>query len=184
MLKRSRTTSNVSDQKRTKLIPIPSAGFIRDSDGFVHVYIDGSCLGNGKAGASAGYGVFFGYNHSLNASEPVAGRSTNNTAEIAAATCAIKKAREAGIEKLRIFSDSMFMINAMTSWIEKWKKNGWRTATGRKVINRKDFEELDKEIGQTVIEWNHVSAHTGIEGNEQADRLAKLGASRACVTST
>ena len=36
-----------------------------DDDGYVIVYTDGSCLGNGLDNPSAGLGVYFGKNNSL-----------------------------------------------------------------------------------------------------------------------
>lgn len=39
--------------------------FTTDSEGFVVVYTDGSCLGNGRKGACAGFGVYFGDDHPL-----------------------------------------------------------------------------------------------------------------------
>lgn len=37
--------------------------FIVDDDGYVNVWIDGSCLRNGQPGARAGYGIFYNYDH-------------------------------------------------------------------------------------------------------------------------
>lgn len=39
--------------------------FYEDSDGYVHVYTDGSCENNGRPNAIAGYGVYFGEGHKL-----------------------------------------------------------------------------------------------------------------------
>lgn len=39
--------------------------FIYDDDNYVNVWVDGSCLGNGKPWARAGYGVFFNWEHEL-----------------------------------------------------------------------------------------------------------------------
>ena len=39
--------------------------FLEDSNGYVHVYTDGSCEGNGTKNAVAGLGVYFDENHPL-----------------------------------------------------------------------------------------------------------------------
>lgn len=152
--------------------------FHEDSDGFVHVYTDGSSLGNGKYSAAAGFGVYFGDNHPLNASEPVTGRPTNNAGEIQAAIKAIKVAQNCEVKRLNIFTDSQFLMKAACLWIPVWKTKGWKVAKGKSVVNQKDFKELDSliESGNMLIKWSYIPAHKGTHGNEEADRLAKIGA--------
>lgn len=118
-------SSRRSEPRKTKLIE-PSQlkthrsnknTFIEDSDGFVEVYTDGACSGNGRQGARAGLGVYWGDGHFLNISEPVSGRPTNNCGEIQAATLAIKQALDNGVTKLAINTDSQFLINSVTKWM-------------------------------------------------------------------
>lgn len=92
--------------------------FETDNDGFVQVYTDGACSANGRYGAKAGLGVYWGEGHSLNVSEPVSGRATNNCGEIQAATRAIQLAIDNGIDKLAIYTDSKFLINSVTKWMD------------------------------------------------------------------
>lgn len=91
--------------------------FKMDNDGYVEVYTDGACSANGRSGARAGLGVYWGEGHPLNVSEPVSGRATNNCGEIQAATKAIKQALQNGVQKLSINTDSQFLINSVTKWI-------------------------------------------------------------------
>ncbi|KAF6105963.1 hypothetical protein HJG60_016412 [Phyllostomus discolor] len=70
----------------------------------------------------------------------------------------------------------MFTINGITSWLPGWKENGWRTSAGKEVINREDFVELDRLVQGMDIRWVHVPGHSGLVGNEEADRLAREGA--------
>lgn len=56
------------DTKRPRTIGMKSYGrhsFLEDADGYVHVYTDGSCEGNGQKNAVAGLGVYFGEGHAL-----------------------------------------------------------------------------------------------------------------------
>ncbi|CAG9576045.1 unnamed protein product [Danaus chrysippus] len=147
-----------------------------DEDGYVQVYTDGACSSNGKNGARAGLGVFWGEGHPLNISKPVSGRATNNCGEIQAATEAIRTAIDNGITKLAINTDSKFLINSVTKWISGWKRKGWKLASGEPVKNEKDFKELDSIQNKIDIKWIYVEAHRGIHGNEMADQLAKAGA--------
>ncbi len=150
-----------------------------NAEGFVVVHTDGACTANGKVGARAGVGVWWGDNSPSNLSRPVTGgRHTNNTAEIQAATLAIAQARGLGISKLDIHTDSQFTINCVTKWMRNWKCNNWQTADKKPVKNREDLEALDREMakGQLLLRWTHVRGHSGIYGNEQADRLAVAGA--------
>ncbi|XP_050082227.1 ribonuclease H1 [Anopheles aquasalis] len=151
--------------------------FQQDQDGYVHVYTDGSCEGNGQPNAAAGLGVYFDEGHALNTSKPVSGRATNNCGEIQAASEAIRRAREQGVERLAINTDSKFLIDATTQWMPGWKQRGWTLASGGPVKNKADFMELDREMntGNMSIKFNHVDAHSGIVGNERADQLARKG---------
>ncbi|KYO32932.1 ribonuclease H1 isoform X1 [Alligator mississippiensis] len=143
---------------------------------FAVVYTDGCCSSNGRKKACAGIGVYWGPNHPLNASERLSGRQTNQRAEIYAACKAIEQAKSQNIKKLVIYTDSKFTINGVTSWVDNWKNNGWRTSTGKNVINKEDFQRLDKLTEDMDIKWMHIPGHAGFAGNEAADRLAKEGA--------
>lgn len=48
-----------------KLVQHGKYEFMEDSDGYVHVYTDGSCENNGRVNAVAGFGVYFGEGHAL-----------------------------------------------------------------------------------------------------------------------
>lgn len=93
-----------------------------------------------------------------------------------AACKAIEQAKAQDITKLVLYTDSMFTINGITSWVKGWKQNGWRTSTGKEVTNKEDFAELERLARGMDIQWMHVPGHSGFRGNEEADRLAREGA--------
>ncbi|XP_030387289.1 ribonuclease H1 [Scaptodrosophila lebanonensis] len=161
----------------TGLKRIGAFEFEIDAEGYVIVYTDGSCLRNGQSNAAAGFGVYFGEKHELNAAKPVLGRVTNNVGEIQAAIYAIKTARDLGIHKLCISTDSQFLINSITLWVKGWKRHNWRLKNNEPVKNIADFKELDELLqkGDIQVKWNYVEAHKGIKGNEIADKLARQG---------
>ncbi|XP_068609759.1 ribonuclease H1 [Brachionichthys hirsutus] len=144
----------------------------------VAVYTDGCCSGNGKRGARAGIGVYWGRDHPLNVAERLAGRQTNQRAEIQAACRALQQAKEKNIKKLVLYSDSKFTINGVTRWVKNWKLNGWRLKSGGPVTNKEDFVKLDGLNSELDVVWMHVPGHAGYHGNEEADRLSKEGAAK------
>ena len=151
------------------------------------VYIDGSCIRNGASTAQAGYGLYWGDQHPWNCSNPLpqdgTATATNNKAELAAAIKALHIARDHKLEQLIIYSDSNYVIQGITEWVNKWKENGWKTAGGEDVKNKEVWIELSKlsEASTTKITWKHVAAHSGISGNEEADKLAVQGAKQNTV---
>ncbi|MBZ3869293.1 Ribonuclease H1 [Sciurus carolinensis] len=145
----------------------------------VVVYTDGCCSRNGRRRARAGMGVYWGPGHPLNIGIRLPGRQTNQRAEIHAACKAIEQAKAQNISKLVLCTDSMFTINGITNWVQGWKKNGWKTSTGKEVINKEDFVQLEELSRGMDIQWMHVPGHSGFSGNEEADRLAREGAQQA-----
>ena len=148
---------------------------MEDDKGYVNVYTDGSCEGNGKAKAAAGLGVYFGEGHALytfilrnlfafllltlrfrNTSSPVSGRATNNCGEIQAATTAIKLAAQSSITKLNVNTDSKFVIDSVTKWMSGWKSRGWKLSSGQPVKNETDFKELDRALATSGVDVKWV----------------------------
>lgn len=81
-------------------------------------------------------------------------------------------------EPLEIRSDSKYVVDGMNSWIHSWGDNDAKWA---KVENSDLFKELKSELGKRSADTSfvHVPAHSGIHGNEEADRLAVAGAVRS-----
>ncbi|KHN74433.1 Ribonuclease H1 [Toxocara canis] len=147
------------------------------AEGVPVVFTDGACSSNGHQGAKAGIGVFWGDDHPDNVSEPLAsGPPTNNRAELSAVITALKTAHEKKLSRIIICTDSNLLIKSMNSWIDTWRKNGWKTANGGDVKNKDLIVELDGWL--TKVHFEHVAGHAGIYGNEKADELARNGALR------
>lgn len=108
----------------------------------------------------------------------VKGRATNNIGEIQAATHAIELAGEHGIQHLCIKTDSHYLLSAVRHSMHNWIRNSWTESDGYPVENESDFRRLDWMMNRYSIQlkWEHVAAHSGIFGNECADRLARRGA--------
>jgi ribonuclease HI len=118
------------------------------------VYTDGSAILRVNAGA----GVFFGNGDNRNGSYRVPGEQTNQRAE----AYAVIKALQSCEGPIRIITDSMYVINCLTGI---WSINA----------NKDLFGVLQQEVGNRYIILEWVKGHSGIRGNEEADRLANEG---------
>ncbi|CAK7223598.1 hypothetical protein SCUCBS95973_005233 [Sporothrix curviconia] len=150
------------------------------TSGLLDIYTDGSSLGNGQHGASAGIGVFFGADDKRNISERLKGpMQTNQRAELTAILRALQSVPVT--QSVRIFSDSTYSINCISEWYKSWASNGWRTRSGEQVMNqdiikavRSFIDSRDKSGTTTMFRW--VKGHSADSGNAAADQLAVQGA--------
>ena len=153
----------------------------------IKVYTDGSCLKNGRQGAVAGIGIYFGRGDSRNVSLPYLDKPTNNRAEMTAILESYKLLNEeiSKGERIKIYTDSNYTINCFTKWAGNWEKKGW-TKKGGPIKNlelvKKGWENCKRYPNVTL---HYVKAHTNGEdehslGNAQADRLAVEG-SKVCI---
>jgi ribonuclease HI len=76
---------------------------------------------------------------------------------------------------VQLHSDSKYVLQGITEWLENWKKRGWRTAAKKPVKNEELWRRLDSARNRHQIEWIWVKGHSGHNGNERADKLANLG---------
>ncbi len=100
---------------------------------------------------------------------------TNNTAELNALYKALTIASESKATDIIIFSDSKYSIDCVTKWAYGWKSNSW-TKKGGEIKNLdiiKASHTLYEKIKDKII-INHVKGHSGVEGNELADRMAMM----------
>lgn len=156
----------------------------------IHVFTDGSCLGNGTCAASrkAGYAVVFPDHPEMHIAEPLDGKEkTNNRAEMMAiirafdASDAIDPSRQ---RPMHLYTDSQVTMKAIQDWMPAWKANNWRKADGKMVGNLDLVMQLDKMLcSGRQCEIKHVEAHTRGKDwhsmwNDVADRLAKDAAAK------
>jgi ribonuclease HI len=149
-----------------------------------NVFTDGACSRNGRRGACASIGVYFGANDMRNVSEPLDDDDchTNQRAELYALGKAMEILLTRGDTRpTTIYSDSEYAINCLTRWAPNWKRRGWRKADGEEVKNL-DIIQPSFEIWQRLEEQGNVSvAHIRREFNGDADALAVAGARLAKV---
>ena len=86
----------------------------------------------------------------------------------------LQECKKRGIDEVRIFTDSNYTKNGITSWIKNWKRNGWVTASGTAVKNKELWKTLDMVVQSIkIVEWRWIKAHNGNVQNELVDKLAR-----------
>jgi ribonuclease HI len=136
----------------------------------VDAYTDGACSGNPGPG---GWGVLLlagDHEKELTGGAP---ETTNNRMELSAAIEALNAIKAA--DTVRLHTDSTYVRNGITEWIDRWKKNGWRTAARKPVKNEDLWRTLDEARTRHTVEWYWVKGHDGHAENERADALARAG---------
>ena len=136
----------------------------------LEIYTDGSCRGNPGAG---GWGVYLLYKNEKKEFYGGKLNTTNNQMELTAAIEGLKVLKEPC--KVKLYTDSKYVMDGINSWIANWKKNNWKTASKKDVKNKDLWIELDAETCKHEIEWIWVKGHSGNIGNEKADALANMG---------
>ena len=136
----------------------------------VNIYTDGACRGNPGDG---GWGVLIEYGSVIKEYFGGEKNTTNNQMELRAAIEALKALNEPCIVNLT--TDSKYVMQGITSWINNWKKNNWKNSAKKDVKNKDLWVELDKYVSKHNVKWNWVKGHSGHEKNEIADLLANKG---------
>jgi ribonuclease HI len=99
--------------------------------------------------------------------------TTNNRMELTAAAAALEAlSRPAAVD---LYTDSQYVRGGITGWIDKWKRNDWRTADRTAVKNVDLWQRLDAARARHDVVWHWVRGHADNEGNERADELARQG---------
>jgi ribonuclease HI len=133
----------------------------------IEIFTDGACKGNPGPGGWAALIRDESGEKVLSGAEPV---TTNNRMEVMAAIEAIRSI--AGPSQIRLTTDSEYLRQGITSWMKRWKLNGWRTAAKQPVKNKDLWVLLDSLVATHRIEWCWVKGHSGHRENELVDAAA------------
>ena len=136
----------------------------------VIIYTDGACRGNPGPG---GWGALVRFDSVEKEIFGGQANTTNNQMELSAAIEGLSILTEPC--NVEIFTDSKYVMDGITQWIQNWKKNNWRTAAKKDVKNKELWQKLDQLIAQHQVQWHWVKGHSGDAGNEAADLLANKG---------
>ena len=136
----------------------------------VTIYTDGACSGNPGPGGWGAVLIAGGREREIMGGEPA---TTNNRMELTAAIQALSALRR--LSAVDFYTDSVYLRNGISTWIEGWKKNGWRTADRKPVKNVDLWQALDRARQGHDIMWHWVKGHADNPGNLRADALARQG---------
>lgn len=158
--------------KETPKTPTPSTTNSQENSN-ISIYCDGACSGNpGKSGS--GLALYKNNEKPILFYGKYEANGTNNTAELKALYKALLLASEIQTdEKVMILSDSKYSIDCISTWAYGWKVKGWTKKTGeiKNLDLIKNAHNLYEQIKNKII-LKHVKGHSGVEGNELADRMA------------
>lgn len=140
----------------------------------VTIYTDGACHGNPGAG---GWGAVLRYGSHEKELYGSDKETTNNRMELTAAIKALNALKDSC--DVTLYTDSVYVKDGITKWIEGWKAKGWRTANKKPVKNVELWQALEAAVQRHQVQWQWVKGHAGHEGNEKADALATKGAKEA-----
>jgi ribonuclease HI len=139
---------------------------------FVRLFVDGSAVGNPGVGGWACILQYQANERVLTGSEP---QSTNNKMEMVAALRGLQALREPC--EVEVITDSEYLQRGMTQFLAKWKLNGWKASSGKPVLNRELWIELDSAAALHRVRWTWVPGHAaGKPDHNRADSLARRAA--------
>ena len=137
----------------------------------ITIYTDGSCLTNPGNG---GWAAIINEKNQIRKISGNEKNTTNNRMELLAPINALKCIKTESV--IKIYTDSQYVKNGITDWINKWLSNNWKTSKREDVKNKDLWIELYNLNKSLNIQWNWVKAHDGNPLNEEVDLLAKKAA--------
>lgn len=142
----------------------------------VVIYTDGACSGNPGPG---GWGVWLRYGEHEKELFGGEEQTTNNRMELMAAIQALETLTRPS--SVALHTDSSYVRNGIMTWLDNWKRRQWKTAAKKPVKNVDLWQRLDKAAARHKVEWHWVRGHSGDQGNERADALARRGRDQAAA---
>ena len=141
----------------------------------IKIYTDGACIGNPGPGGWAAIILSENKKKEIFGGEKL---TTNNRMELTAAIkalehCSLEEKDQLSLRNLKIFTDSNYLKEGITSWINNWEKNNWKTADKKNVKNVDLWRKLKDLTKSKKIEWCWVKGHSDNPMNDLADKLAK-----------
>ena len=141
----------------------------------IKIYTDGACIGNPGPGGWAAILITNGEKKEMFGGEKL---TTNNRMELTAAIKALEYCEkiegiQPSLKQITVYTDSIYVKDGITLWIDKWQKNNWKTADKKNVKNVDLWKKLKDVVKFNTIEWVWVKSHSNDPMNELADKLAK-----------
>ena len=137
----------------------------------VQLITDGACLGNPGPG---GWACVLRYNEHKKEIWGSERYTTNNRMELKAAIEGLRALNQDC--EVEVVTDSEYLKNGITTWIQGWKRKGWITATKKPVVNQDLWIALDEQVGRHKTTWSWTKGHASHEDNNRCDELASWAA--------
>ena len=144
----------------------------------ITIYTDGACSGNPGVG---GWGAILLYKTKDTTGKEkvlrknISGRdenTTNNKMEMMAVISALKLLKKPC--EIELYTDSKYVLQGITEWIQNWIKNGWKGADKKPVKNQELWQEMLELTKIHKINWNWVKGHSTNQFNNEVDKLARM----------
>jgi len=140
-----------------------------NSSNHVELYTDGACSGNPGPG---GWGALLRYKTIEKELSGAENDTTNNRMELMATIEGLKTIKRSC--HVTLFTDSKYVLQGVTEWMDGWKARGWKTADKKPVKNQDLWMLLDEQVQRHTITWEWVKGHAGHIENERVDELARM----------
>ena len=141
----------------------------------VKIYTDGACVGNPGPGGWAAIILAEKDKKEIFGGEKL---TTNNRMELTAPIkaleyCTKQYDKQCSLEQIEIYTDSTYVKEGITVWINTWEKNNWKTADKKNVKNVDLWKKLKELTKPNQIKWLWIKGHSNNPMNDLADQLAK-----------
>ena len=145
----------------------------KKKEAVVEIFADGACSGNPGPG---GFGVILRYGKATKEASGCAPHTTNNRMELMGVIEGLRLLKRPC--KVKVISDSNYVVKGMTQWIKGWIKKKWMNSQKKPVLNRDLWEVLLDLSKPHEMEWVWVPGHSGHKENERCDELARMAIRR------
>ncbi len=135
----------------------------------VEIFTDGACRGNPGAG---GWAALLRYGDAEKSIRGAEAETTNNRMELTAAIAGLAALKRPS--SVILTTDSQYVRQGITRWIEGWKQRGWKRADKKPVLNQDLWQRLDHLNAMHEVRWRWVKGHSGHAENERVDRAANV----------
>lgn len=169
---------NLPESEQLEGLPAPKE--IEQEPETIALFTDGGCRGNPGPGAWA----FVIQNHAgdiLAEGVEYESLTTNNKMELSGAIHGLREIqfilpqrnKDALLTKVKVMTDSKYVVDGMKSWVQGWKSRGWKKADNKEPENLELWKELDELRNKFMqIDWVWVKGHAGHPQNEYCDKKA------------
>ena len=141
----------------------------------IKIYTDGACSGNPGPGGWAAVILLENEKKEIFGGEKT---TTNNRMELTAAIkaleyCTLINKNQTTLENIKIYTDSIYVKEGITKWIDNWEKNNWKTSNKKNVKNIELWKILKQLTKSKKVNWCWIKGHSNDSMNDLADKLAK-----------